>query len=92
MTTKSTVAQMLVAERVRQLQEDGGSEEVASQEDGGGNGDSSDKPPIFDRHEDKWYEPDSREGNNYAVECADDRRRYYKTQDGAADRLRTDYE
>lgn len=41
-------------------------------------------------HEDKWYEPDS---DNYdiAVKLSDGKRRYYKTEEGAANRLIEEY-
>lgn len=89
MTTKSTVAQMLVAERVRQLQE----ESVESVgKDGGEDASEGTEPAIFQRHSDKWYYPDSRE-NKYAVKNASGGgRKYYKTVDGAAARLRKEYE
>lgn len=91
MTTKSTAAQMLVAERVKQLQDDGDDDEPetndTNDEDGGGN----DLPPIFERHSDKWYRPDSTTDTEFAVECPD-RRRYYKSQDGAEGRLRREFE
>lgn len=91
MTTKSTVAQMLVAERAQQLREEGGSTELEPEEDQT-TIDESGLPAVFDRHEEKWYRPDSSKGNKFAVDCADDRRRYFKSTDGAAKRLRKDYE
>lgn len=44
----------------------------------------------FEVHEDKWYEPDS---DKYVitVELPDGDRRYYKTKDGAANRLIEEY-
>lgn len=48
-------------------------------------------PEIFDKHSDKWYEPDS---DNYilAVRPAGGGRAYFKTTEGAATRLREEYE
>lgn len=92
MTTKSTVAQMLVAERVREMKQGGESAEPDADEDGDEDGENRGLSGVFERHPDKWYRPDSSQGNKFAVECGDDRRRYYKTQDGAAKRLRREYE
>lgn len=97
MTTKSAVAQMLLAERVRQLQGggEGGEEpapEKADQSDSGevdqvGRG----LPEIFDRYDEHWYRPDGQK-YEFAVRLpGHDDTKYYKTQDGAADRLRKEY-
>lgn len=101
MTTKSTVAQMLVAERVRQLQlgdvEEGeivqadGPEEVGAMGEENGGGEGGGLPAIFERYSDRWHVPDSSKGNKFAVKRADDRLMYYKTVDGAAERLRQEY-
>ena len=82
MTTKSTVAQMLVAERVRELK--GGAPDLA-------NG-SEVAQGIFKRYSDKWYTPDSDKGYEYAVRLKDGDVKYYKTADGAAGRLSKEYE
>lgn len=102
MTTKSTVAQMLVAERVRQLQEESDesdetteSEEQATESEDEDVGEEDGEPAIFERHPDKWYVPNTQKGYKYAVrlpESADTDRKYYKTVDGAVERLRQHYE
>lgn len=104
MTTKSTVAQMLVAERVRQLQlgeiEDekdivpealGSSEPDSDTVDSDDDSGLDEKPEIFERCSDKWHVPDSKKGNKYAVRTADGELMYYKTERGAAQRLREEY-
>jgi hypothetical protein len=98
MTTKSTVAQMIVAEHARESEhgpsgetgESGRQETLEGVNDSGGD--------IFDRHPDAWYEPDSAK-HNVAVYVPDDsgtydagKTRYYKTRDGAAEALRRWYE
>lgn len=93
MTTKSTAAQMLLAERVRQLQgdsvDDGDSDESGSESpDQSGSG----LPEVFERHHEHWYRPDSKE-NDFAVRLPQNEgTKYYKTQDGAASRLRKEYD
>lgn len=94
MTTVSSTAQQLLAEKYRS--ETGGSStdsdstESATEEDGG----SAGLPAIFERHPDKWYRPDTEEGHEFAVRLSDDEwsNRYYKTQDRAAERLKDEYE
>ena len=102
MTTKSTVAQMLLAERVRELQgersESSSDPESAPEPKGsepeeeavGESGDGG-EPAILEQHNDKWYTPDSQEGYKYAVRMPDGDRKYYKTPKHAADRLRKEY-
>ena len=46
---------------------------------------------VFDTYSDRWYHPDS-ETYDWAVRTTDGERRYFKTRDGARDRLRTEYE
>lgn len=100
MTTKSTVANMLIAERVRQMQEEAGVDDSDTEEEGneeeeekGGEGAASDSdPPALRRHEEKWYVPNSQKGYKYAVETPTGRRKYYKTARGAAKRLKQEYE
>ncbi|WP_372479334.1 polyphosphate kinase 1 [Halomicrobium sp. HM KBTZ05] len=58
--------------------------QLPSETDGG-------SPRILDRHEDRWYEPDSRT-YEYAVRTPDGQRVYRKTADGAASALRQYYE
>ena len=100
MTTKSTVAQMIVAEHFRErTEEDEGEEEEAEEttspdekattEENGQNGETSEVEKTLEKYSENWYEPDGKK-NNYAVEPpegVDDKRRYYKTAEGAADRL-----
>ncbi|SFR90742.1 polyphosphate kinase [Halomicrobium zhouii] len=45
---------------------------------------------LFDVHADRWYHPDS-ETYDWAVRTADGERRYFKTRDGARERLRAEY-
>jgi predicted transcriptional regulator len=85
MTTKSTVANMLVAERVRQMQEEegesgdesesGGEVSEAEQEDMGEVAESGKETgglrEIFDRHSDKWYRPNTQENHKFAVRMPD---------------------
>lgn len=93
MTTKSTAAQMLLAERVRQLQGDDGGDDGADQSDSGAP-DQSDSglPEVFERHDSRWYRPDSQKHDFAVTLPGDGGRKYYKTQDGAADRLRTEFD
>ena len=44
----------------------------------------------FEVHSNKWYEPDS-DTYSFAIELADGERRYYKTEEGAANRLIDEY-
>lgn len=93
MTTKSTVSQMLLAERVRQLKEERsgetGSSSEASQSDDGDPGQSLPEP--FREHIEKWYRPDG-EKHDFAVRMpGDEKTKYYKTQEGAEKRLREQY-
>lgn len=46
---------------------------------------------VFDAYADRWYRPDS-ETYRWAVRTSDGDRRYFKTRDGARERLRTEYE
>lgn len=109
MTTKSTVAQMLVAERAREIrggeveeppavepeEETPESEEETPEAEDAGIGEDSGLPPIFERHSDRWYVPDSDRGYKFAVKLggdADTGPNYYKTVEGAEERLREEYE
>lgn len=88
MTTKSTVSQMLLAERVRQLKE-----ERDGDGDLGGSPDQSARPTSstpFDDHPEKWYRPDSND-YEYVVRLPGGDRNYYKTERGAAERLEKEY-
>jgi polyphosphate kinase len=97
MTTKSTVAQMLLAERVKQIRGEPDAPPVDRQtsddspdEDESDDGDSLGE--IFEKYPEKWYRPNS-QNQNYAVYLKDkDKRKYYKTAEGAAKRLKREYE
>jgi predicted transcriptional regulator len=104
MTTKSTVAQMIVAEHFRgkteqpaeetEDSEENGENEDATTEEVGGESELSENEKLLDKHSGHWYEPDGKK-NNYAVEPpegSDGKRRYYKSQEGAAKRLAEWYE
>lgn len=99
LVTKSTVAQMLVAERYRQLQDEREDEsqvpevdETDAEEDDLSSGDSKEERPEFERYPEKWYVPDSSKGYEYAVRmAAGGRVKYYKTAEGAANRLEKEY-
>ena len=82
MTTKSTVAQMLLVERVRELREDGAVDlsdgvaesESADQDDGTPDRDEVDRsadeeelPEIFHEHEDKWIRRGEDYDHNFSV-------------------------
>lgn len=90
MTTKSTVSQMLLAERVRQLKEERGEETESSEETSQEDDSGQSLPEEFHEHIDKWYRPDGE--NDFAVRMpGDEKPRYYNTQEGAAERLRKEY-
>jgi hypothetical protein len=87
MTTKSAVAQMIVAEYARGQSGSGGVNESNQGE----------SRSVFDRHPDGWYRPDGK--YDFAVYVPDDagvhdegKTRYYKTRDGAAKALQRWYE
>lgn len=98
MTTKSTVAQMLLAEKVQELQAErsgeGGKSEQTDQgtetlpagvDEPGGERD------VLEATKEHWYYPDS-DVYEYAVRLPDrDDRKYFKTEDGARKRLRREY-
>jgi polyphosphate kinase len=48
-------------------------------------------PSIFDVYSEYWYRPDS-EQYEWAVQTTDGGRRYFKTREGARNRLRSEYE
>lgn len=94
MTTKSTVAQMLIAERVKMLKEDRDGQTTLGQSVPSSSDDENQKsglPEVFQKHSEHWYEPDSKQ-HEYAVRLPNGERKYYKTQDGAAKRLRSEYQ
>jgi len=94
MTTKSAAAQMLLAERVRQIQDE--------LSEGGGESDQSDSgevdqvgrdlPEVFDRQSEHWYEPDSNKHDFAVYLPGHEERKYYKTAENAAKRLRDEHE
>ena len=91
MTTVSSTAQMLLAEKAREM----GSVSEGTETDKAASEPSED---VFDRNPDVWYRPDSPK-NDYAVRVPDDAAvtdtggtRYYKTRNGAAEGLRRWYE
>ena len=98
MTTKSTAAQMIVAEYARESGEVSDESEGANEASEGANEASEDEDAL-DRHPDVWYHPDS-EKHEYAVRPPGFREsgepeesvKYYKTRDGAATRIRRWYE
>lgn len=77
MTTISSAAQQLLAEKYREQESDG-----AGTDQGGSAG-----ADPFEQNEDAWYRPDS-DDHQYAVYDSEERRRYYKTKEGAAEALR----
>jgi polyphosphate kinase len=92
MTTKSTAAQMLLAEKVRELQDERSaepeSEQVSEPIDGDANGDL---PKIFQTYSERWHRPDS-DTYEFAVKLPDgEGTRYFETLAGAASRLETEY-
>lgn len=91
MTTISSTAQMLLAEKVREMggvSEGGEAAKPASPE----------QETIFDRFPDAWYRPNSR-SHNYVVRVPEGvnlsdagESRYYKTRQGAEKALKRWYE
>lgn len=99
MTTKSTVANMLVAERVRQLRGEtggsGGSWAAVGESTESEGGKSTGLPPIFEKHRDRWYRPDTEEDYKFAIRMPEEsgtHTKYYKTTERAAERLKEEYE
>ena len=92
LTTVSSTAQMLLAEKARETGGVGGETEPAETA-----AEASDND-VFDEYSDAWYRPDS-EKRNYAVNVPESagiydagKTRYYKTRDGAAEALRRWYQ
>ncbi|WP_267639702.1 polyphosphate kinase 1 [Haloarchaeobius amylolyticus] len=48
-------------------------------------------PPVFQTHDEHWYVPQSND-YDWAVRTRDGKRRYFKSRQGAAQRLREEYE
>jgi polyphosphate kinase len=59
--------------------------------DGDDDGDHRRLPAVFRANANRWYVPDS-DTHDWAVRTRDGGRRYYKTLDGAAERLRREYQ
>lgn len=95
MTTISSTAQMLLAEKAREM--GGVGQPEGDKPDSGGGDENSDD--ALDRHPNVWYHPDS-EKHEYAVRPPgfrepgepEESTKYYKTRDGAATRIRRWYE
>lgn len=92
MTTVSSTAQQLLAEKYREEQQ---GEDTATRDapdpENEDVGEEEPEPDALDRNPDKWYRPDSNQ-HNYAVSLPDSDRKYYKTREGAAKRIRREYE
>ena len=88
------IEELLLVEDVTDTEPDAGSEvsgeavpdagEKQTHSDGG-------DVSVFDSYSDHWYRPDS-ETYEWAVRTTGGERRYFKTRDGARDRLQTEYE
>jgi predicted transcriptional regulator len=108
MTTKSTVAQMIVAQHFknRESETEENDESEASPEtesdasetdtsgEHGGQGDLSEWERILENYSDKWYKPDGQK-SEYAVNAPNgdhSDRMYYKSAEGAAKRVKEWYE
>ena len=103
MTTISSTAQQLLAEKYREMEQEGDEEpsedsrepeeEEAEESVSEGGSDDPELPDVFDKHSDKWYVPDSQEDYKFAVRMPKGvGNKYYKTQEGAAERLRKEFE
>jgi hypothetical protein len=97
MTTISSTAQMLLAEKAR---ETGGvpTESEQSDEEESGESGNEGEPTVFDECSEPWYEPNSNK-HDFAVEVPENADvsdsgdvRYYITEGGAAKALRRWYE
>lgn len=103
MTTKSAVAQMIVAEYATEAKgkpergedkpgEDPGSAGGDSADEEGQNGEMSELDEALAKYSEHWYESSGKK--NYAVEPpegTDKKRRYYKTKREAVKRLKKRY-
>jgi polyphosphate kinase len=93
--TDPTAEELLVesatdAESETSTDDDGGDDE--SGDDAAGRSRPDREPPsVFDTHSGRWYRPES-EQYEWAVRTTDGERRYFKTREGARDRLRSEYE
>jgi len=92
MTTVSSAAQQLLAEKYREEQEsDGRAEGRADTSKDGSAGAEDDQPEALKRHSDKWWTPES-DVRNYGVREKDGGRRYFKTAERAASYLQETYD
>lgn len=92
MTTISSTAQQLLAEKYREEQgEENSSTREVSESSIEESREDDPEPDVFERHPDAWYEPAS-EKHDFAVYTQEGGRKYYKTRRGAAQRLKTEYE
>lgn len=98
MTTKSQVAQTLLAEKVREMQGEDAGNEASTREDGEEETGPLEEPPFTD-HPRAWYEPKTQDPDHLVgVRIPDgdgypnQDRRYYKTYDGAAKAIKRWYE
>jgi len=88
MTTKSAVAQMLLAEKFREMKGEDVSNDTSTPSDGD---DPAEPDDALDRHPDAWYRPDGK--HNFAVRHPEGgERKYYKTRGGAEARVLRWYE
>jgi len=92
MTTVSSTAQMLLAEKVRELGDVDGETEATETASRAREND------VFDEYPDAWYHPKS-DKNDYAVNVPTSadiydagKTRYYQTRSGAAEALRRWYQ
>jgi hypothetical protein len=92
MTTVSSTAQMLLAEKARETGGVGGGAETAKPAS------EPSEDDVFDRHPDAWYHPNSQK-HDYAVHVPESsgvhdagKKRYYKTRSGAGKALNRWYE
>lgn len=100
MTTVSSTAQMLLAEKAREMGDL--DEDRAEGDEGGSNGAEASKDPLeqlpFSTHPEAWYEPNASDPDKIlAVRIPEEERgaedrRYYKTVAGAAEAIRRWYE
>lgn len=91
LVTKSTVAQMMVAERYQQLQDERADDDSSRREEIPDVQEETPEEDVFERYSDCWYEPDSGKGYEYAVRTKGGRTKYYKTRKYAEERLLDEY-
>lgn len=91
LVTKSTVVQMMVAERYQQLQDERPDSDSSTREEIPDVREETPEEDVFERYSDHWYEPDSNRGYEYAIRTEDGRTKYYKTREHAKERLLAEY-